>query len=180
MGRPLCYTARGAVGGSVSCSRVSPQSWYWGWSERWTFTPPTYLRLEPVTFGLSPTLYPLGHDCPNCRLLRIHWWASDVMLHFSKMFGWTNKLICILSGLRVSKFSANFHFWVNCSFNYDVWSAPIASCAARWHVAPLLIGRPVFESQLAGLSRSRPPLSLQLRFLSNYGPKKGKNTKHKS
>ncbi len=37
-----CYTAQGAVGGSVSCSRVSPQSWYWG-SERWTFiTPPTW------------------------------------------------------------------------------------------------------------------------------------------
>ncbi len=34
-----CCGTRGAVGGSVPCSRVSPQSWYW---ERWTFTPPTY------------------------------------------------------------------------------------------------------------------------------------------
>ncbi len=41
-GQPYCCSARGAVGGSVSCSRVSPQSWYWGWSERWLFTPPTY------------------------------------------------------------------------------------------------------------------------------------------
>ncbi len=37
-----CCGAREAVGGSVPCSRVSPQSWYWGWRERWTFTPPTY------------------------------------------------------------------------------------------------------------------------------------------
>ncbi len=37
-----CCGARGAVGGSVSCARVSPQSWYWRWRERWLFTPPTY------------------------------------------------------------------------------------------------------------------------------------------
>ncbi len=36
-----CCGARGAVGGSVLCSRVSPQSWYWGWRECWLFTPPT-------------------------------------------------------------------------------------------------------------------------------------------
>ncbi len=39
-GQP-CYSARGAVGGSVSCSRT-PQSWYWRRRERWLFTPPTY------------------------------------------------------------------------------------------------------------------------------------------
>ncbi len=44
---------RGAVGGSMSCSRA-PQSWYWRWSERFTFTPPTGPRLEP-----------LGHDFPS-------------------------------------------------------------------------------------------------------------------
>ncbi len=41
MGSHLCCGARGAVGGSVPCSRA-PQSWYWGWRERSTFTPPTY------------------------------------------------------------------------------------------------------------------------------------------
>ncbi len=41
-GQPYCCGARGAVGGSVPCSRVSPQSWYWGWRESWTFTPPIY------------------------------------------------------------------------------------------------------------------------------------------
>ncbi len=41
VGSHLCCGARGAVGGSVSCSRA-PQSWYWGWRECCTFTPPTY------------------------------------------------------------------------------------------------------------------------------------------
>ncbi len=40
-GQPYCG-ARGAVGGSVPCSRVSPQSWYWRWREHLLFTPPTY------------------------------------------------------------------------------------------------------------------------------------------
>ncbi len=34
-----CCSARGAVGSSVPCSRVSPQSWYWRYWERCTFTP---------------------------------------------------------------------------------------------------------------------------------------------
>ncbi len=42
VGSHLCCGARGAVGGSVPCSTVSPQSWYWRWRERCTFTPPTY------------------------------------------------------------------------------------------------------------------------------------------
>ncbi len=41
VGSHLCCGARGAVGGLVPCSRAS-QSWYWGWREHWTFTPPTY------------------------------------------------------------------------------------------------------------------------------------------
>ncbi len=48
--------AWGAVGGSVPCSRVSPQSW----------TIPAGAGIQTHNFGLprvsSPTLYPLGHD----------------------------------------------------------------------------------------------------------------------
>ncbi len=47
-GSHLCCGARGAVGGSVPCSRA-PQSWYWGWRERCTFTPPTYNSCRPKT-----------------------------------------------------------------------------------------------------------------------------------
>ncbi len=51
--------ALGTVGGSVPCSRVSPQSWYWRWRERCSFTPPTYnpcRTWEPTTFGLQVQL----------------------------------------------------------------------------------------------------------------------------
>ncbi len=41
VGSHLCCGARGAVGGSVPCSRA-PQLWYWGRRECCTFTPPTY------------------------------------------------------------------------------------------------------------------------------------------
>ncbi len=48
---------RGAVGGSLPCSRVSPQSW----------TLPARAGIWTHNLGLpqvsSPTLYPLGHDC---------------------------------------------------------------------------------------------------------------------
>ncbi len=50
--------ARGAVGGSVLCSRVSPQSW----------TLPARAGIRTHNLGLprdsSPMLYPLGHNCP--------------------------------------------------------------------------------------------------------------------
>ncbi len=51
--------ARGAVGGLVPCSRVSPQSW----------TLPARAVIWTHNLGLpqvsSPTLFPLGHDCPK-------------------------------------------------------------------------------------------------------------------
>ncbi len=60
VGSHLCCGARGAVGGSVPCSRA-PQSGYWGWRERCTFTPPTYNSCRPETrtcnlWITSPTL----------------------------------------------------------------------------------------------------------------------------
>ncbi len=48
VGSHLCCGTRGAVGGSVPCSRA-PQSWYWGWRECWTFTPPT-IPAEPFNY----------------------------------------------------------------------------------------------------------------------------------
>ncbi len=65
---------RGAVGGSVSCSRVSPQSWYWRWRECWLFTPPTYNSCRTWDSNPRPSCYKsdslsLGHDYPlgECR-----------------------------------------------------------------------------------------------------------------
>ncbi len=70
-GQP-CYSARGAVGGSVPCSRT-PQSWYW----RRILPPPTIPAGPEIrTHNLwitSPTRYPLGHDCPpNQNRVCIH------------------------------------------------------------------------------------------------------------
>ncbi len=51
--RSQCCGARGAVGGSVPCSRVSPQLWYWRWRERWLFTPPTDKDANPWPSGYN-------------------------------------------------------------------------------------------------------------------------------
>ncbi len=56
VGSHLCCGARGAVGGSVPCSRA-PQSWYWRWRERWTFTPPTYNPCRTWDSNLRPFHY---------------------------------------------------------------------------------------------------------------------------
>ncbi len=77
-GQP-CYSTRGAVGGSVPCSRT-PQSWYW----RRILPPPTIPAGPEIrTHNLlltSPTHYPLAHDCPS-HLWDIVWntqtsWAT--------------------------------------------------------------------------------------------------------
>ncbi len=64
-GQPYCCGARGAVGGSVPCSRVSLQSWYWGWRERKYSIPAGPETRTHNLWVTSPTLYPLGHDCQN-------------------------------------------------------------------------------------------------------------------
>ncbi len=90
-GQP-CYSARGAVGGSVPCSRT-PQSWYW----RRILPPPTIpagpeIRTHnlPLT---SPTRYPLGHDCPRPQLRHVDnviisdWvWSYIVLVNYN----WAN------------------------------------------------------------------------------------------
>ncbi len=51
----------GAVGGSVPCSRVSPQSWYWRWGEHLFSLPPPTIPAGPGNrtgnlWVTSPTL----------------------------------------------------------------------------------------------------------------------------
>ncbi len=59
-----------------------------------------------------------SHSDGTHSLQRIHWWASDVMLHFSKSVQMKKKnLIYILDSSRMSTLPTNFHFWVNYSFN---------------------------------------------------------------
>ncbi len=91
-----CCGVRGAVGGSVSCSRVSPQSWYWRWRECWLFTPPTYNSCRTWDSNPRPSCYKsdslsLGHDYPlgECReySLQNFLWNFNLnmkILHLSK------------------------------------------------------------------------------------------------
>ncbi len=72
VGSHLCCGARGAVGGSVPCSRA-PQSWYRRWRERCTFTPPadmlaTIPRLELATFRLWIWLFTIRSRLPQLAL----------------------------------------------------------------------------------------------------------------
>ncbi len=54
--------------------------------------------------------------------------GEQVMLNLQMSSDEKNKLIYILGGLRMSKFSANFHFWVNYSLNSaNLWFK------ARWN-----------------------------------------------
>ncbi len=53
-----------------------------------------------------------SHSDGTHSLQSIHCWDTDAVTHFLQIW-WRNKLIYILDGLRVSKFSANFHFWHN-------------------------------------------------------------------
>ncbi len=55
-GQPFCG-ARGAVGGSVPCSRVLPQSWYWRWREHLLFTAPTDNPCRTWESNLQPLGY---------------------------------------------------------------------------------------------------------------------------
>ncbi len=52
-----------------------------------------------------------SHSDGTHSLQRIHWWASDVMLHFSKSV-LMKKLIYSLDVMSVSAFSTHFHFCV--------------------------------------------------------------------
>ncbi len=76
-GQP-CYSARGAVGGSVSCSRT-PQSLYWRRKEHWLFTPPTYNPCR--TWDSNPQ--PLDYESdsltirPRLPTNGKSWWLSD-------------------------------------------------------------------------------------------------------
>ncbi len=61
-------------------------------------------------------------------LQRIHWWARDVMLHFSKSV--------LIDDLGASTYSAHFHFWVNYSFKCVLTSFTLVT----WSECYLSIG----------------------------------------
>ncbi len=88
-GQPYCG-ARGAVGGSVPCSRVSPQSWYWRWREHLLFTPPTDNPCRTWESNLQP-LQPLGYKSNSLTIrprlmVRLTTFAYDSIVMCSNVF----------------------------------------------------------------------------------------------
>ncbi len=87
-GQPCCG-ARGAVGGSVPCSRVSPQSWYWRWREHLLFTPPTDNSCRTWESNLQPLGYKSNSLTIRPRLPLIIMYTTIQKLgreFFSEMF----------------------------------------------------------------------------------------------
>ncbi len=112
VGRHLCYGVRGAVGGSGPCSRA-PQSWYWGWREGCTFTPPTYNSCWTETRThkrsiMSPTLYHLATTSPQRQLQ----WS------IKKDMSMPDTLRLVIHGKRTTKVLR---------FVYSKWGLPFKS-----------------------------------------------------
>ncbi len=100
-----------AVGGSVPCSRVSPQLWYWGWRECWLFTPPTYNPCRTWDSNPQPSGYKsnslsikprLPLRCANTYAL---WSNSLGPLRFFSSYFWKKSLskCCIYLIIKYSK-----------------------------------------------------------------------------
>ncbi len=102
-----CCGARGAVGGSVPCSRVSPQLWYWGWREHCIFTPPTDNSCRTWDSNPRPSgyksLYPLGHDCPQFKLdfKILGFFVIDLSGQVFSKFSATSTIVCSVHGWTV-------------------------------------------------------------------------------
>ncbi len=106
VGCHLCCSARGSVGVRCPCSRA-PQSWYWGWRERCTFTPPHLQSLPDRDSNSQPFDYESDSLTIRPRLPYCH----------SNLHSTANLLrgrLC--SGLEISNWN-----WTN-----QMW--------AKWHV----------------------------------------------
>ncbi len=100
--------SRRAVGSSVPCSRVSPQSW----------TLPAGAGIRTNNIGLpqvsSPTLYPLGHDCPDFPTNWLACWAIIRALHPGLLWlvcQWTN--LSLISWIRRTDMGAGQHAFLH-------------------------------------------------------------------
>ncbi len=101
-----CCGARGAVGGSVPCSRVSPQSWYWRWRERWLFALPTDYSCrkfaQPCSQCNKRYLWEVGHlrvkkkEHKSCKHLTLQKQASmrkwSQLREYKQNLVWSNRL----------------------------------------------------------------------------------------
>ncbi len=99
VGSHLYCGARGAVGGSVPCSRA-PQSWYWRWRERCTFTPPTGNSCQ--TWDSNP--WALGYRS-NYLYIRPRLPHNELSIHQRILKTWitvSTKILSSITGFNIN------------------------------------------------------------------------------
>ncbi len=106
-------SARGAIGGSVPCSR-SPQSWYWRWRECCSFTIPTFNPCR--TWDSNPQRLDYKSDSLTIRP-RLPWattWNSLKKFFFFEKSNITTEqaLRWCTEGLKVYTSLPNIHFFI--------------------------------------------------------------------
>ncbi len=115
-GQPYCG-ARGAVGGSVPCSRVSPQSWYWRWREHLLFTPPTYNPCRTWESNRQPLGYKSNSLTirPRLHLHCIYTASLDDQFRFCDYiwFFLDDVLTFLLKVTRIRCVHFTLHLWWN-------------------------------------------------------------------
>ncbi len=84
VGSQSCCITRGAVGGLVPFSRA-PQSWYWRWRERCTFTPPTDNPCRTWDSNLQPFNYESNSLTIRPQLVCWHMFKRH---HFTDLMYW--------------------------------------------------------------------------------------------
>ncbi len=100
-------------------------------------------------------------------LQRIHWWASDVMLHFSKSD--EEKLIYILNGLRVSQLSAH---WLNWGYSFSEKDPYRECCFPDWITAIINRFKVHFLTQASNTHPKVPwPIFASFSYLENSSQK---------
>ncbi len=132
VGSHLSCGARGAVGGSLPCSRA-PRVWCWGWRERWTFPPPTYnpcqyrdsnpraLGYESDSLTIRPRLPQFCHDftvfdASKLYLRRTHancnayFWLKENLPTFMYILLCCVFIFCTVYWADLTWFT--FHYWL--------------------------------------------------------------------
>ncbi len=80
-----------------------------------------------------------SHSDGTHSLQIIHWWESDGILHFYKSVVMKKQTHLNLDGLRVNRFSANVHVWVNYTFKEYECVRKSRWLVCSWHTDPLTL-----------------------------------------
>ncbi len=111
-------------GSNITDEDFSQKQWIWNKKLlNWGFISYKYVAFNFTIYSLMDwsvvdylEVLWITHSDGTHSLQRIHWWASDGMLNYSKSIQIKKQTHLHLEWPEVSKFSANLDFWVNYSF----------------------------------------------------------------